>query len=40
MAEPLELYGPHVPTIVLQTSDSGTWKPDNSDSLSGVLGET
>jgi hypothetical protein len=40
VAEPPELYGPHVPIIVLQTPDSGTWKPDNSGSLSGVLGET
>jgi hypothetical protein len=40
MVEPPELYGPHVPIIVLQTLDSGTWKPNNSGSLSGVLGET
>jgi hypothetical protein len=24
MAEPLELYGPHVPVIILQTSDCYT----------------
>jgi hypothetical protein len=40
VAEPPELYGSHVPTIVFQTSDSCTCKPDNSGSLSGVLGET
>jgi hypothetical protein len=40
VVEPPELYGPHVPTIVFQTSDSCTCKPDNSGSLSGVLGET
>jgi hypothetical protein len=40
VAEPPELYGPHVPTIVFQTSDSCICKPDNSGSLSGVLRET
>jgi hypothetical protein len=40
VAEPPELYGQHVPTIIFQTSDSCTCKPDNSGSLSGVLGET
>jgi hypothetical protein len=40
MAEPPKLYGSHVLTIVFQTSDSYTCKPDNSDSLLGVLGET
>jgi hypothetical protein len=40
VAEPPELYGPHVLTIVFQTSDSCTCEPDNSGSLSGVLGET
>jgi hypothetical protein len=40
MAEPHELCAPHMPTILFQTSDSCTCKPDNSGSLSGVLGET
>jgi hypothetical protein len=40
VAEPPELYGPHVPTIVFQTFDNYTCKPDNSGSLSGVLGKT
>ena len=39
MAEPPKLYGPHAPIIVLKTSDCCTREPDNSDSLSGVLGE-
>jgi hypothetical protein len=39
VAEPPELYGPHVPTIVFQASDSSTCNSDNSDSLSGVLGK-
>jgi hypothetical protein len=30
MAEPPELYGPYVPTIVFQTSGSSTWVPYNS----------
>jgi hypothetical protein len=37
VAEPFELYGSHVPVIVLQTSDYCTWEADNSESLSGVL---
>jgi hypothetical protein len=39
VAEPPELYGPHVPVIVLQTYDYCTWEPDKSESLSGVLGK-
>ena len=39
MAELPELYGPHVPDIVFQTSDGYTWELDNSGGLSGVLGE-
>jgi hypothetical protein len=39
VAEPPELYGPHVPIIVLKTFDCCTQEPDNSGSLSGVLGE-
>jgi hypothetical protein len=39
VAEPPKLYGTHVPTIIFQTSDSYTCKPDNSGSLSGVLGK-
>jgi hypothetical protein len=38
VVEPPKLYGPHMPTIVFQTSDSCTCKPDNSGILSGVLG--
>ena len=40
MAEPPQLYGPHVPIIVLKTSDCYTRELDNSGSLSGVLGGT
>ena len=39
MAEPPKLYGPHVPVIVSQTSDSCTRELDNFGSLSRVLGE-
>jgi len=39
VAELPNLYGPHVLIIVFQTSDNRTWEPDNSGSLSGVLGE-
>ena len=39
MAEPPKLYGPCAPVIVLQTSNYCTRKPDNSGSLSGVLGK-
>jgi len=39
VAELPKLYGPHVPVIVLETSDCCTWEPDNSGSLSGVLRE-
>jgi hypothetical protein len=39
VAEPLKLYGPHTPVIVLKTSDCYAWEPDNSGSLSGVLEE-
>ena len=39
MVEPPKLYGPHAPVIVLKTSDCCTLEPDNSGSLSGVLGE-
>ena len=39
MAEPPKLYDPRAPIIVLKTSDSCTREPDNSGSLSGVLGE-
>ena len=38
VVEPPKLYGPHVPVIVLQTSNYCTWELDNPDSLSGVLG--
>jgi hypothetical protein len=38
VAEPPESYGPHVHSIVFQTSDSCTCKLQNSGSLSGVLG--
>jgi hypothetical protein len=38
VAEPPKLYGPHTPVIVLKTSDCYAWAPDNSGSLSGVLG--
>jgi hypothetical protein len=39
VAELPKLYGPHTPVIILKTSDCYVWKPDNSGSLSGVLGE-
>jgi hypothetical protein len=39
LAELSKLYGLHVHVIVFQTSDCCTWEPDNSGSLSGVLGE-
>ena len=39
MAEPPQLYGPRAPVIVLKTFDCCTREPDNSSSLSGVLGE-
>ena len=39
VVEPPELYGPHVPVIVFQTFDCCTREPDNSESLSGVLGK-
>jgi hypothetical protein len=39
MVEPPKSYGPHVPIIVSQTSDSSTCKSDNFGSLSGVLWE-
>ena len=39
VVEPPKLYVPHVPIIVLQTSDWCTHKPYNPDSLSGVLRE-
>ena len=39
MAEPPELYGPHVLVIALKASDCSTRELDNSGSLSGVLGE-
>ena len=39
MAEPPQLYSPHVPVIVLKTSDCCTREPDNSGSLSGIFGE-
>ena len=39
MAKPPQLYGPHVPVIVLKTSDYYTQEPNNSVSLSGVLEE-
>ena len=39
VAEPPQLYGLHVPVIVLKTYDCCTREPNNSDSLSGVLGE-
>ena len=39
MVEPPKLYGPHMPVIVLKTSDCCTRESDNSGSLLGVLGE-
>ena len=39
VVQPPKLYGPRAPVIVLKTSDSCTREPDNSGSLSGVLGE-
>jgi hypothetical protein len=39
VAESPKLYGPHTPIIVLKTSNCYAWEPDNSGSLSGVLGE-
>jgi hypothetical protein len=39
VAAPSKSYGPHVPIIVLPTSDSSTCKTNNFGSLSGVLGE-
>jgi len=39
MVEPPQLYGPHVPVIVLKTSDCCTREPDNLGSMSGVLEE-
>ena len=39
VAEPPKLHGQHVPVIILKSFDCCTWEPDNSDSLSGVLGE-
>jgi hypothetical protein len=39
VAEPLKLYGLHTLVIVLKASDCYVWEPDNSGSLSGVLGE-
>ena len=39
MAEPPKLYGPHAHIIVLKTSDYCTREPDNSGSLSCIIGE-
>ena len=39
MVEPPKLYSPRAPVIVIKTSDCCTREPDNSGSLSGVLGE-
>jgi hypothetical protein len=39
VAEPSKLYGPHLPVIVLQTSDCSTRKLYDPSSLSGVLGK-
>jgi hypothetical protein len=39
VAEPSKLYGPRAIVIVLKTSDCCTREPDDSGSLSGVLGE-
>ena len=39
MAEPPKLYDPRVLVIVLKTSNCCICEPDNSGSLSGVLGE-
>jgi hypothetical protein len=39
VAEPSKLYGAHAPIIVLKTFDCYAWEPDNSGSLSSVLGE-
>jgi hypothetical protein len=37
VAEPPELYSPHVPVIVSLTFDCSTYKPHNPGSLLGVL---
>jgi len=39
VVEPPELYDPHVPVIVLKTSNYCTCKPHNPGILSGVLGK-